>query len=213
MAYAVGISMKEQIMNLVIASNKKSLFTKKAFGMAGAAALIIATLFLAGCNTGMGYDIDEATPDPAVRSVLDDPDIYGTWRYDYNYTSDNVQYTGYEQYVIATGTLAYTFYDELYGDYGSFTASIAEVVYNEDSDSGVIIIQYVNPPTEDEAPFNAVYFDNLTTTTVQLANAVNLSDYSSSAVGTLTEAQNNFTWANVDDYINWTYVNAATKVD
>jgi hypothetical protein len=205
-------------MNAIIALKHKSLFKKKAFGMAGAAALIIAALFLAGCNTGVGYDLEQTKSDRAVLSVLDDPSIAGTWRYEYDYTSGNVHYSGYEEYVITllsetTGTLSYTFYDNPGGDYGlSFTADIVDIV-DSDGTSGIIIIQYDDPPYDGTANwYNAVYFQNLSGDnepgdTVQLANAVNLSDYSSSQVHDLIDAETDFTWENVEDYIFWSVVN------
>jgi predicted small secreted protein len=204
-------------MNSIIALKQKDLFTKRVLGMAGTAALLIAALFLAGCNTGVGYDVEEATSGRAVLSVQDDPGIYGTWRYDYDYVSGGVQYAGYEQYDISAGTLTYTYLDTINDeDYGmSFSGNIVNIVYNEDDDdtSGVIIIRYTSPPSDGTINYyNAVYFNNLTATTVQLGNAVNLSDYSSSEVEEEEDANANFTWGNVGNYIDWQYVNAQTRV-
>jgi predicted small secreted protein len=196
----------------IIALKQKILFTKKVLGMAGAAALVIAAFFLAGCNTGVGYDVEEAA---SGRAVLDDPSIYGTWRYEYDYEYDDVRYAGYEEYVISAGMLSYTYLDTINDDdYGmSFTGEIISVVYN-DSTSGVIIIKYTSPPSDGTINYyNAVYFDNLTATTVQLGNAVNLSDYSSSEVASSSAASANFTWGNVGNYIDWNYVNAQERVD
>jgi predicted small secreted protein len=203
-------------MNSIIASKQKGLFAKKTLGMAGAAALIIAALFLAGCNTGVGYDAEEAAPDRAVLSVQADPSIYGTWRYEYDYTSGGVRYAGYEQYVIVNGSLTYTYHSYLPDVYDmTFTADIVSVTYNTGNVSGVIIIHYGATPPPGDTPYyyNAVYFNNQTMTTVQLANAVNLSDGSSSEVETLKEAQTKFTWANVSNYVNWNKVNPQTRIN
>jgi hypothetical protein len=205
-------------MNSIIALKHKSLFKKKAFGLVGAVAFIIAALFLVGCNTGVGYDLDETRSDRGVLSVLDDPSIYGTWRYtyDYDYKDQNevTQHaSGYEEYVITAGTLKYTYVYDQDDTYDStFTADIIDIV-DSDSTSGIIIIQYTTPPADGTVEYyNAVYFqnlsgDNVPGDTVQLANAVNLSDYSSSEVEDEEEAYDNFTWENVEDYIFWMYVN------
>jgi hypothetical protein len=93
----------------------------------------------------------------------------------------------------------------------SFSGEIVDIVDNG-SDSGVIIIEYTDPPYDGNTGwYNAVYFNNMTATTVQLGNAVNLSDYSSSEVFSLGEANTNFTWANVGNYIDWDYVNEQTR--
>jgi hypothetical protein len=209
---------EEQNMKQKIASKRKSLFTKKTFELAGVVVFIITALFLAGCSTGVGYDIDKATSGRAALSVMDDPSIYGTWEYTYDYYDDqDVHHFGYEEYVITgsgtSGTISYTFHDNLYGDYGNFDAEIADIVYNNGDTSGVILIHYTSPPTEDdEDKYNAVYFqaltgDNEPGDTVQLANAVELPIYDSSAVDTLLEAEEKFTWEYADLYIDWDYVN------
>jgi hypothetical protein len=190
-------------MNQKIASKRKSLFIKKAFGMAGAAAFIIAALFLAGCSTGVGYDVDEAASGRAVLSVMDVPSIYGTWRDEY----ENPYSSGYEEFEITGSTLTYTFSATPGGDYGlSYVADIAEIVYSDEINytSGVIIIEYTTPPADNEAyTFNAVYFDGLTEDTVVLANAVTLPSYLPSAVATLTAAEDKFIWDDDYKYIDW----------
>jgi hypothetical protein len=205
--------MKEAIMYKVIALKRRSLLIKKAFGMAGVAALFIAALFLAGCSNAVGYDAEETV---SSRSVLTVPSIYGTWRYAYNYTSGGVQHTGYEEYEITgsggTGGLSYTFDYNGADDYGlSFAAEIVDIIYNIGDASGVIIIRYTSPPDDGtDTYYNAVYFNNLTAgtpDTVRLANAVNLSDYSNSQVSSSTDAATNFTWTNVGNYVNWSVVN------
>jgi predicted small secreted protein len=205
---------KEQIMNFIIALRQRSFFIKKTLEMAGAAALIIAALFLAGCNTGVGYDLDETAASRSILSILDNPVIDGTWRYEYDYVYNNVRYAGHEEYEITATTLSYTFWDDVAeDDYGmSFSGDIVSVVYN--GTSGVIIIEYGEPPIDGTfGHFNAVYFNNLTETTVQLGNAVNLSDYSSSEIEDENVAEDIFIWDNVDNYIDWDYVNIQTKVN
>jgi hypothetical protein len=193
----------------IIALKQKSFFTKKAFGMAGAAALLIAALLLVGCNNAVGYDAGEMA---SSRTVLDTPDIYGIWQYSYDYYDNlDVHHFGYEKYVITASSLTYTTDDNLYGSYGNYTANIVDVVDN-DSTSGVIIIQYISPPPDGTADYyNAVYFNNLTATTVKLANAINLSDYSSSEEEDEEDAYANFTWANVDNYVDWDIVNPQSR--
>jgi hypothetical protein len=185
--------------------------------MAGTAALIIAVLFLAGCNNALSYDAEETVSSRAVLDAL--PIIDGTWTYSYNYTSDGVQYAGHEEYVITSGSLTYTYLDTINNtDYGmSFAGTIVSVNYNPGNTSGVIIIRYTSPPSDGTVNYyNAVYFNNLTENiprpdTVQLANAVNLSNYSNSEVANSTSASNAFTWTNASNYVNWNVVNLQSR--
>jgi hypothetical protein len=185
--------------------------------MAGAAAFVIAALFLAGCNLGVGYDTEEAAPSRTLVSVTDDLSIEGTWKYEYSYTSGGTVWSGYEQYVITGTTLSYTYWDETNeDDYGlSFSGDISALNYNEGNASGVIIVQYTSPPEGDTPDYyNAVYFNELTANTVFLANAVDLNNNSaSSEVEELEDAEDNFTWANASNYVDWNAVQEQGRVE
>jgi hypothetical protein len=217
MACAVEISNKGANMYQKIASKRKSLFSKGFFELAGAAIFIILALFLAGCSTGVGYDLDETASDRAILGDLEDPpSIEGTWKlvYDYDIKDGNGNvvdhFSGYEQYVITGSTLSYIFHDSIYDfDYADYTVDIVELNLNEDDTSGVIIIHYgANPPYGDTPGYyNAVYFDDLTETTVYLANAVEINDDNASAeVATFALAHNKFIWDDFEDYVNWDIV-------
>jgi hypothetical protein len=108
-------------------------------------------------------------------------------------------------YIIGTNNFQYT------SDYdGAFTGVIS-FVSNYSANSGVIIIKYTNPPTHliwetdqpfyDGKDFTAIYYQNLTGNTVQLATVVNLVDYSSVNTASLEEAKAKFTRSQIGNYV------------
>jgi len=85
-----------------------------------------------------------------------------------------------------------------------------------ENESGVIIIEYVTKPTDGAYDANyqltgpgtqpagnfiAVYWKDLTTSSISLATATNLTDYSNPATATLGEAETKFTIAKAGDFV------------
>ena len=110
--------------------------------------LITALVFLAITLAGCSLDED------------DDGNIYGKWETQFGdiYVIEEINFT----YVSDWGFG----YSGRIGFSSEFTAN-----------SGVLIIEYTVPPTYDgynNNPFTAVYYRNLTGSTVQLANVINL---------------------------------------
>ena len=110
-----------------------------------------------------------------------------------------------ERYVITDTALVYG-----YGGGASpfdYAGTIA-FVSNYTSDSGVIIVKYdpgKNPgyPNYNNGEFCAVYYRNLADGSVQLANAINLSDMSAPDTATLDEAAAKFTRMMMGVYVDW----------
>ena len=157
---------------------------------------VFLTSFLGGCST-------EPEDDTNHPGTLPDR-LIGTW--------DSVG----DQYVITANTLIYNA-----GWESSFAETIV-FVSNYSGNSGVIIVRYTSPPTHNvwntDKPFyvnsynyTAVYYQNLSNTTVQLANVINLDDWSSVDTRTRQEAETKFTRGNARKYINWSVVRPFTK--
>jgi len=88
-------------------------------------------------------------------------------------------------------------------------------VSNFSAAAGVIIIEYAEAPTYplyNGKQFFAVYYRDLKTDTVQLANAINLSDFSAPDTETLEEAVKKFTRLSIGAFINWGIVQHQSKV-
>jgi len=88
-------------------------------------------------------------------------------------------------------------------------------VSNYSTDSGVIIIEYTESPfyqNYNGNPFGAIYYRNLTNETVQLANAIKLSDLSSDDAATLEEAVGKFTRLRMGNYVDWGVVQPQRRV-
>jgi hypothetical protein len=116
-----------------------------------------------------------------------------------------------ELYAISGNTLSYG-----YGGESSPTdyTGLIRFVSNYSSDSGLIIIEYSKPPSYalyNGLPFFAVYYRNLRSDTVQLANAVH-PDYSAPDTATLEEALGKFTRMNMGYYVNWGVVQPQRRV-
>ena len=104
-------------------------------------------------------------------------------------------------------------YDDYSGGDFSYKGKI-ELVSNFNEDSGVIIIQYTNPPSYplyNGNSFFGIYYRNLGSNSVQLANSIN-PDYSAPDTATLEEAIQKFTLFNMGDYVNWGVVQPQTRV-
>jgi hypothetical protein len=126
-------------------------------------------------------------PDPDPQKTLDSR-LIGSWRSDYN-----------DGYVISGTTLRY----EGSGSGFNFTGAIRHV-QKFDADSGVIIIEYTDPPTHDELPgaFFGIYYWGLNPARVYLANTSELdNNYAPSETATLEAAIAKFTQANKPKFV------------
>jgi hypothetical protein len=159
---------------------------RRIFSRVFAVCLVVTALTLSGCNL-FGPD--------NFGSELGD--LKGTWAS----ASD-----GYE---ISDTKLIYK------DDYGyGFTGTI-KAVSNFTTKAGVIIVEYTAPPTGSaEYPyspagnFQGVYYQELTATTVQLANAY---DPTGTETATLEAAKAKFTLDKAGDYVTWTIVAVQEK--
>jgi hypothetical protein len=117
-----------------------------------------------------------------------------------------------EVYRISADTISYG-----YGSGSSptdYTGTI-RLVSNYSSDSGLIIIEYSSPPSYalyNGLSFFAVYYRNLRSDTVQLANAINLADKTAPDTATLEEAVEKFTSMTMGNYVNWSVVQPQKRI-
>jgi len=119
-----------------------------------------------------------------------------------------------ERYLIEENTIQYGYGGgELEYD---FKGTI-HFVSNYSMDSGVIIIEYFNSHRPSYAGYNgnsffAVYYRNLKTNTVQLANSINLADLSAPDTATLEEAIAKFTRLKMGSFVDWGVVQHQSRV-
>jgi hypothetical protein len=125
-------------------------------------------------------------------SACDEPktgDLRGTWL------------SEYDGYTIDTSMLSYD------DRYSPFTGTIKNSP-DFSAQSGVIIIEYVEPSSDSQAGyFTAVYWRELTEDSVLLANALDLDTstldkWDTLQTTSLEEAQNKFTIAKVNDFVS-----------
>jgi hypothetical protein len=161
--------------------------------------LIMGTLGFIGCDT----DGDEDT------GILT-----GSWS------------SGSDGYVITNTALEYKGYKDATHPEWSDTNFTGTIKNNPDftQKSGVIIIEYTKKPingqydanytlTGGAAPtgaFMGIYWRDLTTDSVSLANAYDSSG-SETETTTLDDAKAKFTLANADTLVSWTYVQSQAK--
>ena len=142
---------------------------------------VLLTAFLGGCN-----------------NEPEDGDIYGKW---------NGQYG--DSYIIGETDFEYV------SDYGfGYSGTIKQATVFSDDSSGVFIIEYTEPPTYmgyNGNDFTAVYYRNLTSKSVQIANVINILNYNCVDTETEEEAINAFTFENIDDYVSWDLVDPYTR--
>ena len=163
--------------------------------------LVLLTAFMVGCKT----ESEDDTNIPGNLPVS----MIGEW-----------DCLGFELYTIDTDTFEYE------PGYEAAYKGTIEFVSNYSNESGLIIVKYTTPPghtiwenyVDTGKPFHvngydytAVYYRNLTSSTVQLANVINLADNSSVDTLTLGEAKAKFTRSNAGKYVNWSYVQPFTK--
>ena len=117
-----------------------------------------------------------------------------------------------ERYVIEEDTIQYGYGG---GDSDTDYKGTVRFVSNYSSTSGVIIIEYTEPPYYEKYngySFFGIYFRNLKNDTVQLANAINLGDMSSPDTATLEEAVEKFTRFKMGNYVDWGVVQPQKRV-
>ena len=91
-------------------------------------------------------------------------------------------------------------------------------VSNYSANSGVIIIEYIDTQRPNYAGYNGnsffgIYYRNLSKNTVQLANAIRLTDMSSPDTATLDEAIGKFTLSNRGTLVNWSNAQYQSRVN
>ena len=108
-----------------------------------------------------------------------------------------------ERYIIDSeaGTFQYIDYS---GTGFGFSGHI-RFVSNFSSSSGIIIIEYIEPPLDwgGTNPFFGIYYRNITGNTVQLANSFDLVNRITPDTATLDEATRRFTRGRMGRYVDW----------
>ena len=152
-------------------------------------ALVLFAAVSVSCSLDGKRDDDINTPGDLPNLLL------GEWRADL------------DGYSIKASTLRYI------DDFGFGYTGTISFVSNYGSDSGVIIVNYTVPPSVgyNGNPYTAVYYRNLTGNAVQLANVIDLSDYSSADTTSLEEAKEKFTRSEMVNYVDWSLVSPFSK--
>ena len=115
-----------------------------------------------------------------------------------------------EQYVITPYTLQYI--DHSGSGFG-FKGYI-RFVSNFSSTSGIIIIEYIDPPLDRGGinRFFGIYYRNITGSTVQMANSFDLVNRITPDTATLDEATRRFTRGRMGRYVDWGVVQPQWRV-
>jgi hypothetical protein len=166
--------------------------------------IVAVTLFFPGCDL-YGRVGGEDVNIPGSLPVL----LRGKWAY-----TQPGNTAPAEQYTITGTAIEYG-----YGGGSSvydYAGAIA-FVSNYGSGSGVIIIEYDSAkkpsyPRYNGGNFCAVYYRNLQAGSVQLANAIKLSDMSAPDTATLDEAVETFTRMKMGMYIDWGNVQPQRRI-
>jgi hypothetical protein len=170
--------------------------------------LFAVIIFFSGCELYGTIGVDDVNKEGALPAML-----VGKWAYTQPGSSVPA-----EIYTIAdTGIIKYG-----YGSDSSPTDYRGTIVFvsNYSSDSGVMIIEYVDPggkPTYTEyngKPFTAVYYRKLHSTWVQLANVTVLPapPVVCADVDSLEEAIAKFTRMKTGLYVDWSIVQPQTRI-
>jgi hypothetical protein len=109
-----------------------------------------------------------------------------------------------EVYTITAETISYGYAGD--DNWGTGFRGNIRFVSNYSSESGVIIIEYTEKPNYElynDKNFFAVYYQNLHSDWVQLANAINPDLQSAPDVDSLEEAVAKFTRLQTGNYVNW----------
>ena len=117
-----------------------------------------------------------------------------------------------ERYVIEEDTIQYGYGG---GDADTNYRGDIRFVSNYSTTSGVIIIEYTEAPHYEKYNGNSffgIYYRNLKSDTVQLANAINLGDMSAPDTATLEKAIAKFTRLQTGNYVDWGNVQPQKRV-
>jgi len=168
------------------------------------AALLYLTIFLINCELYGKIGTNDENIQGALPALL-----RGEWVFIQPGLT-----TAAERYVIDETVIQYG-----YGDGESqydFKGDI-RFVSNYSEDSGVIIIEYTDTerpsyPGYNGNSFFGIYYRNLKTNTVQLANSINLADLSAPDTATLEEAIAKFTRFRMGSFVDWSVVQHQSRV-
>lgn len=164
---------------------RKNALLKNAFSLFAVLCLVIGALSFTGCPVDGGGSGDNKLNDGLI----------GTWVFNYE--------GGDDTYTITATTVSHI---TGFGDFTDYSNATIEYVYNFSNTAGCLIIQRHKAG---DNKYSAVYFKNLTTTTVLWGDArdITIVDYDPAnpnaadpAVTTLTEAKNKFRPENAE---NW----------
>ena len=167
------------------------------------AALVFVILVFGGCDTGNSVGEIDDTNHPGTMP----PSLLGEWGSGFG-----------EKYVIEEDAFQYISEDFLDNDVlwrMSYKGTI-HLVSNYTGNSGVIIIEYTEKPSYpgfNNNSFTAIYYRNLGTASVQMANVIDQGDYSCVDTATREEAVQRFTQGRVGNYVDWNVVNPQTRVN
>ena len=159
-------------------------------------------LFLTGCELYGRIGGDDANIPGALPELLQ-----GEWIYFQPGSS-----VPSERYVIGENTIRYGYGG---GEWETNYKGNICFVSNYSADSGVIIIEYTEPPYYagyNGNSFFGVYYRNLKSNTVQLANAINPDHSTAPDMATLEEAVQKFTRLQMGNYVDWGVVQPQTRV-
>jgi hypothetical protein len=115
-------------------------------------------------------------------------------------------------YIITNNTIEYA-YDN--GSSPTDYKGTIEFVSNYSSGSGLIIIKYTAKPAYsgyNNNDYFAIYYRNLRTNSVQLANTTALPAYTCADTATLEEAKAKFTRMTAGNYVDWSVVMPQTRI-
>jgi len=159
--------------------------------------LLLLALLLAGCELYGRIGTDDTNIQGALPELL-----RGEWVFPAPGAPPS------ERYIITGNTIQYISYNNEAYSYKGFIRFVS----NFSAASGIIIIEYIDEDHRPSYPlhngnfFFGIYFRNLGTNTVQLANSIVLADHSAPDTATLEEAISRFTRGRMGNYVNWGYV-------
>jgi hypothetical protein len=165
--------------------------------------LTAGTLFFSGCELYGKIGGDETN----IEGALPHP-LQGKWAY--IPASSGAPGDGY---IISAGQLEYVYYGT--GNAGTNFKGKIRFVSNYSSDSGLIIIEYTEPPSYggyNGYSFFAIYYRNLKDHSVQLANTTTLPHYTCPDTATLEEAKAKFTRMTMGNYVDWSVAMPQTRI-
>jgi hypothetical protein len=164
---------------------------------------LLTFFFITGCDLYGKIGADDANIEGALPPLL-----RGEWVYIQPGSPAPA-----ERYVIEEDTVQYG-YGGGESEY-DYKGNI-RFVSNYSTDSGVIIIEYTSPPSYqgyNGNSFFGIYYRNLKSDTVQLANAINLVDnYSAPDTATLEGAVEKFTRLGMGSFVDWGVVQSQRRV-